>query len=182
MISVPHDQGLNAQPSRIRSERPARATAQARTGRWRANRSPPARNQPCCGEADLEAQDPISVLSDRARRGQRGEHPGRAKSPVHSLRFRCDQHFALAPAGLALTGRIMPCNGFRPRRVDTLLRPVNTVSMMSKRVPGRRRASTVGYYCKEPGCTRTASGNGVRVPICPLHGVPMKKRTKPRKR
>jgi hypothetical protein len=54
--------------------------------------------------------------------------------------------------------------------------------MMAMLVPGRGEEGKQPFYCNQPGCTRTARGYETLPPVCPLHGVPMKKRKKPRKR
>jgi hypothetical protein len=56
------------------------------------------------------------------------------------------------------------------------------LTMMGMLVPGRGEERKQGYFCNQPGCTATARGFETPVPVCPLHGVPMKKRKKLRKR
>jgi hypothetical protein len=54
--------------------------------------------------------------------------------------------------------------------------------MMGMLVPGRGEQEKQDYFCKQPGCTETAREYESPIPICPLHGIPMKKRKKSRKR
>jgi hypothetical protein len=54
--------------------------------------------------------------------------------------------------------------------------------MMSMLVPGRGKGEKQDFYCTEPGCPETVKAYPTPVPMCRLHGVPMKQGKKPSKR